>query len=66
VVIIIVLKPDLGVDPKQDVNHEIGGSTWVNVKIKVIIIIILKSDLRVNPKQGSSHGLGGSTLVDLD
>jgi hypothetical protein len=28
-VIIIVLKPHSGIDPRQGLDHELGGSTWL-------------------------------------
>jgi hypothetical protein len=48
VVIILVLKLDLGVNLWQDPRHELGRSTWVNVRIKFVIFIVLKLDLEIN------------------
>jgi len=47
-VIIIVLKFDLGFNPGQGLGHGSRGSTWVIVRIKVVIIIVLKPDLGVS------------------
>jgi len=47
-VIIIVLKFDLGFNPGQGLGHGSRGSTWVIVRIKVVIIIVLKLDLGVS------------------
>jgi hypothetical protein len=48
-VIIIVLKLDLGVDPGQGLSHKLGlPLTWVNTIKKMVIIIILKLNSRVN------------------
>ena len=51
VVIIIVLKLHLEVNPRQSLGHgSVGqlGLTRVNIKIKVIIIVVLKPDSKVN------------------
>jgi hypothetical protein len=48
VVIIILLKFDLGLNPGQGLGHGSRGSAWVIVRIKVVIIIVLKPDLGVN------------------
>jgi len=61
-IIIIVLKLSLGVDPVQGSSHEWGWLlTQVNVRIKVVIIILLKSNSRVDPVQGTGHVSGRST-----
>ena len=54
-IIIIVLKPDSGVNPSKDPGHVSRMSTHIYLgqhKIKVVIIIILKLDSTVNLEQG--------------
>jgi len=68
VVIIIILKPNLGVDKGK--AHVLGregqhGLTRVNAWIKMVIIIVLKPDSGVDLMQGSSHWLGGSTQLTV-
>jgi hypothetical protein len=68
VVIIIILKHDLGVDRGK--THVLGrkgqhGLTLVSVWIKTVIIIVLKSDSRIDLMQGSGHWLGGSTQLTI-
>jgi hypothetical protein len=63
--IIVVIKPNSDVNLGQDSSLVSGGSTRVNIKIKVIIIIVLKFYLRVNLEQGPSHGIGLSTQVNV-
>lgn len=58
VVIIIILRPDLRIDPEQGLAHESGWQlTWFNVMIKMAIIIVLKFNSGVDIGQGP----GGST-----
>jgi hypothetical protein len=57
-VIIIILKPDSGIDQgKVQVTGQKGQHklTRVNIWIKIIIIIVLKPDLRVYSRKGLGH-----------
>jgi hypothetical protein len=59
-IIIVVLKLNSGVDPRQRLGHWSSVMSWVgltrvNVKIKVVIVIILKLSLGVNPGQDLVH-----------
>jgi hypothetical protein len=54
-IVIIVLKPDSGVDLGQArVMGQDGhlGLAWDNIRIKMIIIIVLKLVLVVEPREG--------------
>jgi hypothetical protein len=67
VVIITVLKLDLGVDQaKARVTSQDGQpkSSQVNIRIKTFIIIVLKHSLRVNTGQDPGYESRGLTQVD--
>jgi hypothetical protein len=67
VVIITVLKLDLGVDQaKARVTSQDGQPklSQVNIRIKTIIIIVLKRSLRVNTGQDPGYESRGLTQVD--
>jgi hypothetical protein len=65
-IIIIILKPNSGIDPGQSPGHWLrseslvearvtGQLTRFSVRIKIIIIIVLKPDSGVNLGQGPGH-----------
>ena len=57
VIIIIILKLNLEVNPGQDLGYwsriliQVGWLTQINIYIKIIIIIILKLNLKINLHQ---------------
>ena len=64
VVIIIVLKLHLGVNPRQSLGHGSGRSAWVEpsqYKDKSYYYCSFKTRLKGQPRQCPSHKLGGST-----
>ena len=56
-IIIIILKLNLKVNPRQDLGYwsrmliQVGWLTQINIYIKIIIIIILKLNLKINLHQ---------------
>ena len=65
-IIIIILKPNSGIDPGQSPGHWLrseslvearvmGQLTRFSVRIKMIIIVVLKPDSGVNLGQASGH-----------
>jgi len=67
-IIIIVLKPNLGAEPGQRLGQGTVRSTRVDssqhMSKKIVIIIVLKPDSRVNPGKDPGHESEGSTQVD--
>jgi len=67
IIIIKVLKHDLGIDPGYDQGHELGWSlTQVNVKIKVVIITVLKLDLGVDQAKARVTSQDGQPKLSQD
>jgi hypothetical protein len=51
----------MGYDPQ----HGLTGSTWINVRIKIIIITVLKSYSKIYPRQCSNHWSRRLTRVNI-
>jgi hypothetical protein len=64
-VIIIFLKLDSMVNQGKGLGYMSGGSTHVNIRIKIIVIMILKLNSRVNPRKGQDHGLEKLELTQV-
>jgi hypothetical protein len=66
-IIITVLKLNFGVDLEQDLDHGLGGSTWIDLdqhKNKSDYYHNFKTRLRVDPGQRLGHRSRVSTRVD--
>ena len=66
-IIIIVLKLNLGVDPEQDLDHGSGGSSWIDLdqhRNKSDYYHNFKTRLGADLGQRLGHESGESTRVD--
>jgi len=55
IIIIIVLKIDLEINPRKSPSYGSRESTHVTVWIKIVIIIVLKPDSRVDRSNASDQ-----------